>query len=165
MDSGKTENSSRLSDELKTRSVHDTIIDEAKITLSTIQHAPLSPLTLRESREAEPARLHSLTNAMELSKTEEKAMDALVNLAFAAPTLQTRLASLTEAQKEQKDQKEQKEQKEGAVKRSEPEGRKDDEGEAAEKSEKGETTEEEKTAEEEKQEEKEKRDGWPEEKD
>ena len=158
MDSGKTENSSRLSDELKTRSVHDTIIDEAKITLSTIQHAPLSPLTLRESREAEPARLHSLTNAMELSKTEEKAMDALVNLAFAAPTLQTRLASLTEAQKEQK------EQKEGAVKRSEPEGRKDDEGEVAEKSEKGETTEEEKT-EEEKQEEKEKRDGWPEEKD
>ena len=157
MDSGKTENSSRLSDELKTRSVHDTIIDEAKITLSTIQHAPLSPLTLRESREAEPARLHSLTNAMELSKTEEKAMDALVNLAFAAPTLQTRLASLTEAQKEQKEQK--------AVKISEPDGRMDDEGEAAEKSEKGETTEEEKTAEEEKQEEKEKRDGWPEEKD
>ena len=158
--SKKAETSNRLSEELKTRSVHDTIIDEAKITLSTIQHASLPPLTPRESREAEPSRLHSLADAMELSKTEEKAMDALVNLAFGSPTLQTHLASLTETQKEgsQGTQGTQGTQgSQGSVKRDEPEEMKEDEGEGVQESEK---TEEDEKTEEEEENGKEKPEGW-----
>ena len=159
--SKKAENSNRLSEELKTRSVHDTIIDEAKITLSTIQHASLPLLTPRESREAEPSRLHSLADAMELSKTEEKAMDALVNLAFGSPTLQTHLASLTEAQKEGAQGSQGTQGTQGSVKRDEPEELKGDEAEGVQESAKEEKTEEEKTEEEEEEDNgKEKQEGW-----
>ena len=100
MDSGKTDSSPRLSEELKKSSVSDTIINEAKDTMTTIQHVFPYAITHRESREAEPPRPHSSIKSIELSKAEKKAVDALVNLSFGHSTLQTQLMPLTEIRRE-----------------------------------------------------------------
>ena len=82
MEAKKLESTNVLSEELKALSVQDTIIEEAKRTVSTLQESSDSPSSSLGA---------SLAKRMSLNKTEERAMDALVGLASMSPARNTPL--------------------------------------------------------------------------